>query len=163
VSKSVDEFLKADWKKVDGDSPELWRCSRRGCGWVGADSQKDNVPIKDYLPLKTIELRCPKCGCNSFYVAKRDTRKAVDKSTSGAKHTAMMKLYTAVLNGPDAGGLALILAVDQSDAEAMVKRMNETQPELDKGFYHWDQVEYVCDTPTLGNSAKVVKAQKWQE
>ncbi|MDB6108307.1 MAG: hypothetical protein JWR69_57 [Pedosphaera sp.] len=75
----------------------------------------------------------------------------------------MMKLYTAILHGPDAGGMALILAVDQADAEAMVERMNATQPELDKGLYWWEEVEYVCDTSTLGNAAKVLKVQKWQE
>jgi hypothetical protein len=90
-------------------------------------------------------------------------RKVIDNMPSRAKHTAMMKLYTAVLNGPDAGGMALILAVDLDDARRMANRMNLMQPELDRPLYQWGQIEYVCDTPTLGNSAKVVKVQKWQE
>lgn len=46
---------------------ELWRCSKRRCGWIGTDAEKHEVPIKDYLPVKATELRCPICGCNSFY------------------------------------------------------------------------------------------------
>lgn len=45
---------------------ELWRCSKRGCGWIGADEFKRKVKIERGWT----ELRCPRCGCNSFYRAK---------------------------------------------------------------------------------------------
>lgn len=50
-------------------SAELWMCSRRSCKWIGSDEQKREVPL-NRNDLRVIELRCPVCGCNSFYRAK---------------------------------------------------------------------------------------------
>lgn len=45
---------------------ELFKCSRRGCGWIGTLDEQRQEPIDH----SATEGRCPRCNCNSFYKAK---------------------------------------------------------------------------------------------
>jgi hypothetical protein len=95
--------------QFNGD--DLWRCSRRGCKWIGTEDQRLNQPHPRITNRHVTISVCPRCGCDSFRASLKGDQISDLPGTTPVRPENTRTIYwkDAAIELPDDGMTVLVI------------------------------------------------------